>query len=82
MVVGAIVAPFAKGPVELPTLVENEQDLLNVFGKPYSQDKHYEHWMTASSFLAYGGSLRVVRSDDAQLTNAFVGAASSIKIKS
>jgi hypothetical protein len=80
--IGAIVAPFAQGPVELPTLVENEQDLLNVFGKPYSQDKHYEHWLTASSFLAYGGSLRVVRSDDAQLTNAFVGAASSIKIKS
>ena len=75
-------APFAQGPVELPTLVENEQDLLNVFGKPYSQDKHYEHWLTASSFLAYGGSLRVVRSDDAQLTNAFVGAASSVKIKS
>ena len=80
--IGAIVAPFAQGPVELPTLVENEQDLLNVFGKPYSQDKHYEHWMVASSFLAYGGSLRVVRSDDAQLTNAFVGAASSVKIKS
>ena len=80
--IGAIVAPFAQGPVELPTLVENEQDLLNVFGKPYSQDKHYEHWLTASSFLAYGGSLRVVRSDDAQLTNAFVGAASSVKIKS
>ena len=80
--IGAIVAPFAQGPVELPTLVENEQDLLNVFGKPYSQDKHYEHWLTASSFLAYGGSLRVVRSDDAQLTNAFVGTASSVKIKS
>ena len=80
--IGAIVAPFAQGPVELPTLVENEQDLLNVFGKPYSQDKHYEHWLTASSFLAYGGSLRVVRSDDAQLQNALVGAATSVKIKS
>ena len=80
--IGAIVAPFAQGPVELPTLVENEQDLLSVFGKPYSQDKHYEHWLTASSFLAYGGSLRVVRSDDTDLTNAFVGTASSVKIKS
>ena len=80
--IGAIAAPFAQGPVELPTLVENEQDLLNVFGKPYSQDKHYEHWLTASSFLAYGGSLRVVRTDDSDLLNAFVGAASSIKVKS
>ena len=82
--IGAIVAPFAQGPVDLPTLIENEQDLLNVFGKPYSQDKHYEHWLTASSFLAYGGSLRVVRSDSSNLYNAasYVGAASSTKIKS
>ena len=25
--IGAIVAPFAKGPVDVPTLVENENDL-------------------------------------------------------
>ena len=80
--IGAIAAPFAQGPVELPTLVENEQDLLNIFGKPYSQDKHYEQWLTASSFLAYGGSLRVVRTDNVELSNGMVGAASSIKIKS
>ena len=29
--VGAIVAPFAKGPVDSPTLVENESDLLKYF---------------------------------------------------
>ena len=80
--VGAIVAPFAKGPVELPQLIENEDDLLDTFGRPYSVDKHYEHWMVASSYLAYGGTLRVSRADDQQLKNAFVGAASSIKIKS
>jgi hypothetical protein len=80
--VGAIVAPFAKGPVDAPTLVENESDLLKYFGEPYSTDKHYEHWMVASSYLAYGGNLRVVRADDVELTNAFVGSASSIKIKS
>jgi len=70
--VGAIAAPFAQGPVDLPILVENEQDLLLTFGKPYSQDKHYEHWLTASSFLAYGGSLRVVRADDTGLANGMV----------
>ena len=80
--VGAIVAPFAKGPVDLPILVENEADLLQNFGEPYPTDKHYEHWMVASSYLAYGGSLRVVRSDDTDLKNGFAGAASSIKIKS
>ena len=26
--IGAIVAPFAKGPVDLPTVVENENDFL------------------------------------------------------
>jgi hypothetical protein len=80
--VGAIVAPFAKGPVDSPTLVENEADLLKYFGEPYNTDKHYEHWMVASSYLAYGGNLRVVRSDDVELTNSYVGSASSIKIKS
>jgi hypothetical protein len=79
---GAIVAPFEKGPVDSPFLVENENDLLKTFGQPYSTDKHYEHWLTASSYLSYGGSLRVVRADDAEIRNAFVGTASSVKIKS
>ena len=80
--VGAIVAPFAQGPVEVPTLVSNEADLLRVFGEPKSTDKHYENWMVASSYLAYGGDLRVVRADDDDLKNAFAGTASDIKIKS
>ena len=58
---GAIVAPFAKGPVNVPVLVESEQDLLDNFGEPYPTDKHYEHWMVAASYLAYGGALNVVR---------------------
>ena len=82
--IGAIVAPFAKGPVDSPTLVENENDLLNNFGEPYSTDKHYESWMVASSYLSYGGSLQVVRADDTDLKNAFVGnvGVTSVKIKS
>ena len=80
--IGAIVAPFAKGPVDSPFLVENENDLLKTFGEPYAIDKHYEHWLVASSYLAYGGALQVVRADDADLKNGFVGTASSAKIKS
>ena len=80
--VGALVGPFAKGSVDLPILVENEQDLLDNFGQPYSADKHYEYWMTASSYLSYGGPLRIVRADDDDLKNAFAGTASDIKIKS
>ena len=80
--IGAIVAPFAQGPIDVPTLVENENDLVNIFGKPYEIDKHYESWMTASSFLAYGGPLRVVRADDTAFRNAYSGSASAPKIKS
>ena len=79
---GAIVSPFAKGPVDSPTLIESENDLLNNFGQPYAIDKHYESWMVASSYLSYGGSLQVIRADDTDLKNAFVGTASSVKIKS
>ena len=80
--IGAIVAPFAQGPVDLPTVIGSEKDLLDVFGKPYGTDKHYEHWLVASSYLAYGGALSVVRADDSSLQNSFVGTATSIKIKS
>ena len=80
--VGGIVAPFAKGPIDVPTLVESENDLLNIFGEPYPTDKHYESWLVASSYLAYGGSLRVVRADDANAKNAFVGSGSTVGITS
>lgn len=81
-ITGALVGPFAQGPVEEPTLIENENDLLKVFGQSYNVDKQYETWLSASSYLAYGGNLRVVRADDDDLRNGFVGSASSVKIKS
>ena len=77
-----IVAPFEKGPIDVPTLIENEKDLVEIFGVPHANDKHYESWFVASSYLSYGGSLRVIRSNDANLTNSCVGASSTIKIRS
>ena len=79
--VGAIAGPFEKGPINVPTLVRNENDLRTIFGNPSSTDKHYEYWLTASSYLAYGGSLQVIRSDGSNLKNAKVGS-SDVKIKS
>ena len=79
--VGALVAPFEKGPIGDPQLIESEEDLLQTFGRPYSTDKHYEHWMVASSFLAYGGTMQVVRADDAGLRNA-TDDGDDLKIKS
>ena len=80
--IGGLVAPFAKGPVGTPVLITDEADLLENFGQPYETDKHYEDWLVASSYLAYGGNMRVVRADDTDLRNAFTGSASSFKIKS
>jgi hypothetical protein len=85
--VAAIVAPFEKGPVEGSVLVQNEQELLANFGQPRSSATHYETWFTASSFLAYGGSLLVLRSDGTSLSNATqsttgVASTATFKIKS
>ena len=84
---GAICGPFSQGPVLEPILVENEQELLSLFGKPISSDRQYEYWYTAANYLQYGGILRVGRIDGANLKNANVGAVgvastSSLKIKS
>ena len=81
--IGGIVGPFAQGPVGTVTKVNTENDLVDIFGKPYDEDKHYETWMTASSYLAYGGIMNVVRADDSGLKNAHdVGAGTTIKVKS
>ncbi len=78
--IGALVAPFTKGPVEEAQLIESEEDLLQTFGQPYSVDKHYEYWMVASSYLAYGGTLQVIRAGDTGLKNAYAGTAASAPI--
>ena len=82
--IGAIAGPFSIGPVEDPVNITTESDLLQIFGKPSSTNDQYEYWMSASSYLSYGGILKVVRVDDASLnnSNAAVGAASTtLKIK-
>jgi len=83
--IGAIAGPFAIGPVDEAIDITTEQDLLNTFGKPLSTDAQYEYWMSASSFLSYGGVLKVVRTDGSTLNNANVNrsgtTSSSLKIK-
>ena len=88
--IGAIAGPFKIGPVEEAIDITTEQELINTFGKPLSTDRQYEYWMSASSFLSYGGVLKVARVDGASLNNANAGApiggvglasTNSIKIK-
>jgi len=83
--IGAIAGPFAIGPVEEAIDITTEQELISTFGKPISTDGQYEYWMSASSYLSYGGVLKVVRVDGSTLNNANAGAGiaatTSLKIK-
>ena len=82
--IGAIAGPFELGPIDEPIDIQTESQLINTFGTPISTDRQYEYWMAASSFLSYGGVLKVVRTDDDQLVNANAGvglAHTNVKIK-
>ena len=83
--IGAIAGPFKIGPVEEATDITTEQELINVFGKPISTDTQYEYWLSASSYLSYGGVLKVARVDGSTLNNANAGvgyaATTSAKVK-
>jgi hypothetical protein len=81
--IGAIAGPFEIGPVNEAIDIQTEQQLIETFGKPLSTDRQYEYWMTASSFLSYGGVLKVVRTDGSTLnnSNAGVGIASTTSLK-
>lgn len=68
--IGAIAGPFATGPVDQAIDITSENELLKVFGKPLNTDGQYEYWMSASSFLSYGGLLKVVRTSGDTLVNA------------
>ena len=59
MTEGAIAGPFRWGPSYWSTTVSNESELSSIFGKPDAAT--YKSFFTAVSYLAYSGSLKVVR---------------------
>ena len=71
--IGCIAGPFPLGPVNEAVNITTEQQLIDTFGKPLSTDTQYEYWMSASSFLSYGGVLKVVRATGSTLVNANAG---------
>ena len=82
--IGAIAGPFEIGPVDEATDIATEQQLISTFGSPLSTDRQYEYWMSASSFLSYGGVLKVARTDGTSLKNSNSGvglANTDLKIK-
>jgi len=74
--IGAIAGPFEKGPVSSIVNITSESDLLKNFGKPNSNN--FEWWFTASNFLKYSNTLKVVRPQSAILN---AGEASGVLIK-
>ena len=71
--IGAVAGPFPLGPVNEAIDITTEQELINTFGKPLSTDSQYEYWMSAASYLSYGGVLKVVRAAGSDLANANAG---------
>ena len=64
---------FVWGPADKIVSITSEQDLANIFGKPTNTDVE-GNWHVASSTLAYGGSLNVVRTLGTNSLNALDGA--------
>ena len=60
-------AAFLWGPADQITTITSEVELVKIFGKPTTTDVE-KNWHVASNFLAYAGSLNVVRTlgDDAK----------------
>ena len=66
--IGAYAGEFRKGPVDEIVAISSEQELVDTFGKPDSNN--FEHFFSAANFLAYSNALRVVRATNTSLLNA------------
>ena len=65
---GAFAGTFLKGPLDEVTSIGSESELVSTFGKPDSSN--FESFFSASNFLQYSNSLRVVRVQNANVANA------------
>ena len=76
--IGAIAGAFEKGPVSSVVNITSEEELVKIFGKPQSSSNQFETFFTASNFLQYSDSLKVVRAESGILN---AGANSGILIR-
>ena len=76
--IGASAGAFEKGPVNSPTLITSEEELLRIFGKPQNTSNQFESWFTVANFLAYTDACFVTRAESA-ITNA--GATGGVLIR-
>ena len=66
--IGAFAGDFVKGPLDEVTTVSSESELVEIFGKPNSTT--FASFFSASSFLQYGNTLKVVRASGTGILNA------------
>src|SRR5210317_707177 len=66
--IGAFAGEFRKGPVDEIVAISSEQELVDTFGKPDSNN--FEYFFSAANFLQYSNALRVVRATNTSLLNA------------
>jgi len=65
---GAFAGQFSKGPLDEVVSIGSESELVSTFGKPDSSN--FESFFSASNFLQYSNSLRIVRVQNANVSNA------------
>lgn len=66
--VGVIAGPFERGPINEVVTITSEKNLLATFGKP--NNFNYGYWFTAAQFLNYGGTLKVIRTNNTNYKTA------------
>ena len=66
--IGAVAGEFRKGPLDEIVSITSENDLVETFGEPDSNN--FEVFFSAANFLQYSNSLRVVRASQTNLVNA------------
>ena len=65
---GAFAGAFQWGPILYPVLVSTENDLVNQFGKPSTNN--FESFFTAANFLSYTSGMYISRADSSAGKNA------------
>ncbi len=77
--VGAFAGAFRWGPIEEPTRVSSENELVKLFGAPKPEDTTVaQAFFTAANFLSYTNNLLVARADTTNSKNAVALASGGI----
>ena len=66
--IGAVAGQFSQGPLDEIVSISSEQELVDTFGKPDSDN--FEYFFSAANFLQYSNALRVVRASQTSTLNA------------